>query len=166
MMFPWFLFRRPPRRPMVIEDPPGNARAHYAEYRRTIWDRLGFRQAARAPRPESEEELPGFAPSWFVVGTRIRLDWKDRIRVLVSGNAHVDIAIKTDKMINRSLSSSDFAVLPPGAHHQVLIPDVAAHRFGLAPPEAGQVLRAAPGKDPPWEWAWPPGSVRVKSEDG
>lgn len=108
-------------RPEPMDPPSDNARAYYAEYRRTIWDRLGFRLAARAPRPEHEEEMPGFAPSWFVVGTRIRLDWKDRIRVLVSGNAHVDIAVKTDLMISKSQASSDFAVLPPGAHRAPLI---------------------------------------------
>lgn len=93
---------------------PAAGGAFYAPpRRRTIWQRLGFGRA-RAPRPEADEYLEGFAPSWFVVGTYCHLDWRDRLRVLISGNLHVEQAVKTDVLIGRSRAHSAVSVLPPG----------------------------------------------------
>jgi hypothetical protein len=79
-----------------------------------FWSWLGFGEC-RAPRPEQDEQAPGFAPSWFIVGTRASLDWKDRIRLLISGKLMVEQAIKTDVPIARSRSTSAISVLPPRA---------------------------------------------------
>jgi hypothetical protein len=74
---------------------------------------MGFREC-HAPRPDEDENVEGFAPSWFIVVTRIRFDWKDRLRALVSGNLMVECACKTDAIINKSRATSAVSVLPPG----------------------------------------------------
>lgn len=81
--------------------------------RPTIWQRLGF-GTAHAPRPDEDELLEGFAPSWFIVGCYARLSWRARLRVLVSGNLMVETAVKTDVTVSRSLARSAISVLPPG----------------------------------------------------
>lgn len=76
------------------------------------WPRLGFR-CGHAPRPDEDELKEGWAPSWFVVETYVRLGWLDRLRVLISGKLHLDHAIKTDVEIGKSFSTSDVGILPP-----------------------------------------------------
>jgi hypothetical protein len=81
--------------------------------KRTIWQRLGF-GTCQAPRPDEEEDAPGWAPSWFIVETRADLDWKDRLRVLVTGRLMIQSAIKTDVTISRSRATTAISILPPG----------------------------------------------------
>jgi hypothetical protein len=78
-----------------------------------LWCWLGYGWA-RAPRPDEDELIEGWAPGWFIVETRAHLDWKDRLRILVSGNLMVQQAIKTDVPIARSRSTSDIKILRPG----------------------------------------------------
>jgi hypothetical protein len=87
--------------------------AFYAPYKRTIWDRLGFGHRTPA-RQDPDEFAPGWAPSWFIVNTRAHLDWKDRFRVMISGNLIVECAVKTDVTIQRSEAVSGIGILPPG----------------------------------------------------
>jgi hypothetical protein len=87
---------------------------YYATSRPTIWQRLGFGECS-APRPEEEEHLEGFAASWLMTDTRIRLDWKDRLRVLLSGNLMVSCATKTDHPVGKCFSRSAVSVMAPGA---------------------------------------------------
>ena len=77
-----------------------------------LWQRLGF-HGARALRPDEDELKEGWAPSWFIVETLVHLGWLDRFRVLVSGNLHIDHAIKTDVPIGKSYSTSAVGILPP-----------------------------------------------------
>jgi hypothetical protein len=86
---------------------------YYALQRFSLWRCLGFGEC-RALRPEEDELTEGWAPSWFAVGTKAHLDWRDRLRVLISGNLHIDHAIKTDAIINKSRATSAISVLPPG----------------------------------------------------
>lgn len=79
----------------------------------TIWQRLGYHHA-RAPRADGDELAEGFAPSWFMVETFIRLDWRDWLRLIFSKNLHIQCAIKTDKIIEKSRATSAIGVLPPG----------------------------------------------------
>ena len=89
--------------------------AYYAAptFKERFWRWSGF-HGAHAPRPEEDEEAEGWAPSWFIVGTRVYLGWPDRFRVLLSGKLHVEQAIKTDVPIGRSRSTSAVGILPPG----------------------------------------------------
>lgn len=79
-----------------------------------LWCWFGFGEA-RAERPDEDELSEGWAPSWFIIGTKARLDWKDRIRVLISGKVMIEQAVKTDVIIGRSRSTSAFSVLRPDA---------------------------------------------------
>lgn len=75
-------------------------------FRPTIWHRLGFGNAYVAP-PEDDE-----ANSMVTVST-IVLDWKDRLRVLLSGRLSHFIRTQTDVQVIRAMSVSDAKVLPP-----------------------------------------------------
>lgn len=54
----------------------------------------------------------GFVPSCLHTETHCVLDWKDRLRVLLTGHVVVDVWTKTDVAIKRSKSRSEVAVLP------------------------------------------------------
>jgi hypothetical protein len=75
---------------------------------RRLLDRL-FPQR-RLPIPEDTE---GFAPSYMVTGCVCHLDWRDRLRVLVSGRVRIEIQTKTDVVVSRMQSQSVVCVLPP-----------------------------------------------------
>ena len=77
-----------------------------------IWRRLGFRRAwvRRSSKAEG-----GFAEGYIVVESVTHFDWKDRLRILVSGRVQIEHAIKTDVAVMRSLVETDVAVLPPWA---------------------------------------------------
>ena len=91
---------------------PDAQNAFYCVHKPTLWERMGF-GTCRAPRPSEMEEAEGWAESWFIVVTRAHLDWKDRLRLLISGNLMIDHAIKTDVPIGRSQATSAISVLPP-----------------------------------------------------
>jgi hypothetical protein len=91
--------------------------AYYAKPKFSLWRALGFGTCA-APRPGELAEHPDWAPSWFIITTRARLDWRDRLRVLVSGNLCIDQAVKTDVPIARSRSTSAISVEPPSSHRR------------------------------------------------
>ena len=76
-----------------------------------VWRKLGFRWGHVPYRDDSEED--GWAPGAFIVGTNIHLDLVDRIRVLISGDIHVETRIKTDVSIGRSNAISNVGILPP-----------------------------------------------------
>ena len=89
------------------------ASVYCAEPKFSVWKLLGF-GTRHAPRLDEDEAKEGWAISWFVVETFARLDWRDRMRVLISGNVYIDHAIKTDVPIARSYATSAISVLPPG----------------------------------------------------
>ena len=94
-----------------MKDQPAHD-AFYLVHRPTIWERLGF-GACLAPRPDADEHAEGFEPSWIVCTTHVHLDWRDRLRVLVSGHLMVDLALKTDVPVKRHSASSVMGVMPP-----------------------------------------------------
>lgn len=55
----------------------------------------------------------GFVVSCLHTETHCILDWKDRIRVLLTGHIVVNVWTKTDVFVKRSKSRSEVAVLPP-----------------------------------------------------
>lgn len=79
------------------------------EYRRTIWDRLGFGRAF-VEAPEDSEE---FAPGCLTTDSTIVLDWKDRLRVLLSGRVHHFLRTQTDVGVSTARTFCDARVLPP-----------------------------------------------------
>ena len=81
--------------------------------RLTRW--LGFGQARVQPPDDwtDDTESAVFAPGYLISETRILFDWKDRIRILISGKAMVSMATRTDVLVSRSESISSCSVLPP-----------------------------------------------------
>jgi hypothetical protein len=74
-----------------------------------LWRRLYPSRHLQIP-----EDLEGFAPSYMLTLVMIRLDWADRLRILVSGNLRVETHTKTDVAISKMDSQSMVTVLPPG----------------------------------------------------
>ena len=62
------------------------------------------------------EDTEGFAPSYMVTQVITHLDWKDRLRVLVSGVVHCETRTKTDVIVNKMVSESIVYVMPPAPH--------------------------------------------------
>lgn len=62
---------------------------------------------------EPPEDLEGFAPSYMVTEVVTVLDWKDRLRVLVSGKLKVSTQTKTDVIVRKMASQSAVYVLSP-----------------------------------------------------
>jgi hypothetical protein len=78
-------------------------------YRPTIWNRLGFWHAF-VPAPEDGE---GFATGCMTTESTIVLDWKDRLRVLLSGRASHYLRTQTDVPVTTARTISDARILPP-----------------------------------------------------
>ena len=77
-----------------------------------FWSRMGFGQPHIAA--PTEDELEGFSPRYMITDIVSRLDWRARIRALVSGNIMTKTITKTDVAVLRAHSVSKIAVLPPG----------------------------------------------------
>jgi hypothetical protein len=83
---------------------------------RTLWQRLGFGHAA-VPR-EALDDRDGFAPGALITRNTIYLDWRDRLRMLVTGRLELVVASKTDKVVGQAVSWSRVSVLPPEGRGQ------------------------------------------------
>lgn len=85
--------------------------AGYERTRFSLWRWLGF---GRCRARWEDDEAPDYAEGYLAADVFTHLDWKDRLRVLVSGNMMTSVAIKTDCLVKRSLPKSKVSVLPPG----------------------------------------------------
>ena len=58
--------------------------------------------------------FPPFPSEGFVLRTEtiVRLDWKDRLRILLTGWAVVKVQSITDVQVRKSMATAAFAVLP------------------------------------------------------
>lgn len=79
-------------------------------YKPTIWNRLGF--GTCSARIEDEDH-PDLAKAYISSDTYAHFDWKDRLRILVSGKVMVSLATKTSVMVEKAISASKVSVLPP-----------------------------------------------------
>ncbi len=84
----------------------------YKEERPTIWQRLGFGSCG-TPDMDDLEDAEGFVVSYLITGVIVVLDWRDRLRVLISGKIEIVAATKTDVIVSKTLSRSKVSVLPP-----------------------------------------------------
>lgn len=57
-----------------------------------IWRALGFRYSAYANRPEDDEAR------YTVHRTITKWDWRDRLRILVSGQTETELCIETETL--------------------------------------------------------------------
>lgn len=87
-----------------------HAEGYAVEFKPTFWQNLwwalGFKHAYQE-RPEDDEA------QYIVNHTTIVMDWKDRIRALVSGKLSVETVIETKEAVNLILTTQDFKVIPP-----------------------------------------------------
>lgn len=65
---------------------------------------------------EAPEDLIGFADRYIMSEVTTIFDWKDRLRILVSGAIRTTTRIKTDKPVVDLQSESVCYVLQPGFH--------------------------------------------------
>ena len=91
-----------------------NSQNFYMEFKPTrrqrFWRSLGF---ALAPSVPQVEDRRGYAPGSATIITTTRLDWGDRLRVLMSGHLVTGSAIQTDVEIRGAHTTSKTVVLPP-----------------------------------------------------
>lgn len=88
---------------------PLRRRAFYAISKPTFWQRLGFGECSE----HWMEDVEGYAPAYLATSTITFLDWRDRLRVLISGKVMTASATKTDVVVARATTKSRFSVLPP-----------------------------------------------------
>lgn len=75
-----------------------------------LWKRLGFGRC-KAYWPE---DIEGYAPAWLGCDVYATFDWKDRLRILISGRVMVSCAIKTDVGVTKSQVRTSISVMRPG----------------------------------------------------
>lgn len=73
--------------------------------------KLGFGWA-RVERPDDAEQ-EGFAPGYMLSSVRAVFGWRDRLRILVSGQIHVEVALQSDVIPLKLRSVSAVSVLSP-----------------------------------------------------
>lgn len=59
------------------------------------------------------DDVEGWAPGYIISDTYIKISWRDRFRILVSGKAMLALAIQTSCIVPLARSCSAFSVLPP-----------------------------------------------------
>lgn len=100
----------------ALLNPPQCAAPLKSTLSRRFWRWLGFRTRPSLPLADDTTFPDGFwAPGWFIIDVCCDLDWRDRLRLLISGRLMVHSALKTDVAITRSQATSAISVLPPGA---------------------------------------------------
>lgn len=100
-----------------------NAQSHGAYYAKPrfiwkFWRALGY--GWRGPKDDTDRHEwsdlheEGFAPYAFSTHVHFRLDFADRIRLLVSGRAEVEVRTKSDVQPLRLKSRSWIRICAPG----------------------------------------------------
>ena len=83
-----------------------------------IWRALGFRMAYVHTPEEWSKESPDWAIGGLTTDTFISVSIADRLRILLTGKAMMQIKTRTDKEVVHAQSISDFAVMPLGRQHR------------------------------------------------
>lgn len=79
------------------------------EARWTWWSRLMYRLFPPAPRPR----IDGDARTFLTTNIYVSVDWRDRVRLLVSGRAFIQVVTYTDIEVQQAESVSAFSVEAP-----------------------------------------------------
>ena len=74
-----------------------------------FWRALGFRYAAYVARPDDDESC------YTVHRTITRCDWRDSLRILISGKTEIELCIETEKVEKVKGVQTDACVLAPNA---------------------------------------------------
>jgi hypothetical protein len=93
-------------------EPEKTSEATCVTFKPTIWHRLGFGETS-APIIE-DEDYPHLAPGGMTTEVRICFDWKDRLRLLLTGWVMVAIRHKTVLPVEgQVVSTSSVSVMRP-----------------------------------------------------
>lgn len=84
----------------------------YAPDPRRWWERM-LSRLFPAQHVEPPEDIEGFFPGYTRTEIRVVMDWRDRLRALVSGKLTVIVLTQTDVAISKMRSGSTFWVNPP-----------------------------------------------------
>lgn len=84
-------------------------------WRRRLWSRLGFGARCVALTPGYDVANYGWAAGMISTTTYLHFDFRDRLRLLISGVAALDERHHTEIMVGRVESISAAGVMPPGS---------------------------------------------------
>lgn len=95
-----------------------NGGAFYApeSFRSKFWRKMGFCHHFDEDLFDWRNQDPpqeGFVISAITTNVAIHVSFMDRLRLLVSGRAELSVYTKTNVVVDRAISRSQFAVLPP-----------------------------------------------------
>jgi hypothetical protein len=76
------------------------------EFKPTVWYKLGKFLFPYSPRPHIE----GDERTYLTTNIYIHVDWLDRLRLLISGKAHIVVVTYTDIEVKEAESVSSFEV--------------------------------------------------------
>lgn len=86
----------------------------YVPDRRPRWKRLLARLFPRTYFGDPfEPHDPSWAPGSMLTVVVVKVDWRDRLRLLMSGRIEIQVRQRTDVHVNRVQSQSHFTVEPP-----------------------------------------------------
>jgi len=89
--------------------PIGYAQAHTPTKRERFWRALGFRFHL-GDEPENPPQI-----GWISHDTTFHLNWRDRLRLLVSGRFKLGFVLYTDTPSPTNIKArTDWQILPPG----------------------------------------------------
>lgn len=83
---------------------------YYQEYKPTLWNRMGFNTCYASIE---DADHPDLAEAHITTHIFTHFDWRDRIRILLSGKIMTAIATKTSTPVEKAVSASKVSVLPP-----------------------------------------------------
>lgn len=91
-----------------------NRRAFASAFKPTIWHRLGFRRHFdEALFDWRNDPMEGFAEGAVTTNINVHVSFMDRLRILFSGHVEIAAYTKTNVNVDRAVTRSEFAVLPP-----------------------------------------------------
>jgi hypothetical protein len=87
--------------------------AFYAMDQRPRWRRLLSRLFPRDAFQGLDAPTPGMCVGEIYTHVEVDLGWRDLLRLLVSGRAHIEVRLETDALVNKTRSRAMFTALPP-----------------------------------------------------
>lgn len=83
---------------------------HYVPTRsERFWRWLGFRYV----RTDLPDDVDKTHPGWMLTTVRFKFDWADRLRLLVSGQLHIDVRQATTQQVDEAVSAASHEIIPP-----------------------------------------------------
>jgi hypothetical protein len=90
------------------------AREEYMIYVPTLGDRLRRALGYRQRLPEDFDPEPNDCPYWAKTVIIVRFDWRDRLRLLLTGGVEVATEHRTSEQIEKMIGHTAVTLLGPG----------------------------------------------------